>query len=151
DYETTPRTIIFVSYSVSVPPELEKLAVRFQLSLPDADAIKAIIKEEVLAWEKSHTGTAVQGEREAFDTLLRHLSGLCAEDVRRLVREAIADDGAITMADVDRLVSRKHDLIGRDSVLTFEIDTVRFADVAGLRTLKQWLQQRRDAFVGDAA
>jgi SpoVK/Ycf46/Vps4 family AAA+-type ATPase len=151
DYEKTPRTLIFVSYGVPVPPELEKLTVRFQLSLPDQDAIKVIVKEEVQAWQSTHVGAAVQGEREAFATLLRHLSGLCAEDVRRLVRQAIADDGALTMADVDRLVSRKHDLLGRDSVLSFEIDTVRFADVAGLRNLKQWLEQRRDAFVGNAA
>jgi SpoVK/Ycf46/Vps4 family AAA+-type ATPase len=151
DYEKTPRTLIFVSYSVPVPPELEKLTVRFQLSLPDEDAIKVIIKEEVQAWESAHAGAAVKGEREAFDTLLRHLSGLCAEDVQRLVRQAVADDGALTMADVDRLVSRKHELLGRDSVLSFEIDTVRFTDVAGLRNLKQWLDQRRDAFVGNAA
>jgi len=82
--------------------------------------------------------------------MLTHLAGLCAEDVRRLVRQAIADDGALTMADVDRLVSRKHDLLAQNSVLSFEIDTARFADVAGLRSLKHWLEQRRDAFVGDA-
>ena len=151
DYEKTPRTLIFVSYSVPVPPELEKLTARFQLSLPDQDAIKVIIKDEVHAWESAHPGTAVKGEREAFDVLLRHLSGLCAEDVRRLVRQALADDGALTMADVDRLVSRKHELLGQNSVLSFEIDTARFADVAGLRSLKRWLDQRRDAFLGDAA
>jgi SpoVK/Ycf46/Vps4 family AAA+-type ATPase len=150
EYDKTPRTVIFVSYQLPVPPELEKLTARFSLSLPDPDAIKAILKEEVLAWESAHSGTAVQGEREAFDTLLRHLSGLCGEDVRRLVRQAIADDGALTMADVDRLVSRKHELLGPDSVLSFEIDTTRFADVAGLRNLKRWLDQRRDAFLGDA-
>lgn len=151
DYEKTPRTLIFVSYSVPVPPELEKLTARFQLSLPDQDAIKVIIKDEVHAWESAHPGTAVKGEREAFDALLRHVAGLCAEDVRRLVRQAIADDGALTMADVDRLVSRKHELLGQNSVLSFEIDTARFADVAGLRSLKRWLEQRRDAFLGDAA
>ena len=151
DYDKTPRTLIFVSYSVPVPPELDKLTARFPLSLPDPAAITVIIKEEVHAWETAHPGTAVQGEREAFDTLLRQLSGLCAEDVRRLVRQAIADDGALTMADIDRLVSRKHELLGRDSVLSFEIDTARFADVAGLANLKRWLEQRRDAFLGDAA
>jgi SpoVK/Ycf46/Vps4 family AAA+-type ATPase len=36
-------------------------------------------------------------------------------------------------------------------VLSFEIDTARFADVAGLQSLKRWLEQRRDAFIGDAA
>ncbi|HSB49319.1 MAG TPA: hypothetical protein VLD15_07380, partial [Burkholderiales bacterium] len=38
-----------------------------------------------------------------------------------------------------------------DSVLTFEIDTARFSDVAGLANLKQWLDRRREAFLGDAA
>ncbi len=150
EYEANSRTVIFVSYSVPVPPELEKLTVRFQLSLPDQDVIKVIIKDEVHAWETAHAGAAVKGEREAFDAMLTHLAGLCAEDVRRLVRQAIADDGALTMADVDRLVSRKHDLLAQNSVLSFEIDTARFADVAGLRSLKHWLEQRRDAFVGDA-
>ena len=151
EYDRTQRTVIFVSHAVPVPPELDKLTARFSLSLPDSDAIKMILKEEVLAWESAHPGATVQGEREAFDTLLRHLSGLCAEDVRRLVRQAIVDDGALTMTDVDAMVSRKHELLGKDSVLSFEIDTMRFADVAGLRNLKRWLDQRRDAFLGDAA
>ena len=151
EYDANPRTVIFISYSVPVPPELQKLTVRFQLSLPDQEAIKVIIKDEVHAGELAHASTPVKGEREAFDALLTHLAGLCAEDVRRLVRQAIADDGALTMADVDRLVSRKHELLAQNSVLTFEIDTPRFADVAGLRNLKHWLEQRRDAFVGDAA
>ena len=151
DYELTARTLVLVSYSLPVPPELEKLTARFRLSLPDADAIKAILKEEVGAWESAHPGSTVQGEREAFDTLLRHLSGLCAEDVRRLVRTAIADTGAITMDQVGRIVSRKHELLAKESVLTFEIDTARFSDVAGLVSLKRWLDQRRAAFLGDAA
>jgi len=49
EYEANSRTVIFVSYSVPVPPELEKLTVRFQLSLPDQDVIKVIIKDEVHA------------------------------------------------------------------------------------------------------
>jgi SpoVK/Ycf46/Vps4 family AAA+-type ATPase len=151
DYEVTARTLVLVSYGLQVPPELEKLTARFQLSLPDAEAIKAILKEEVQAWESAHPGSTVQGEREAFDTLLRHLGGLCAEDVRRLARTAIAGEGAITMEQVGRIVSRKHELLAKESVLSFEIDTARFSDVAGLANLKRWLEQRKDAFLGDAA
>ena len=151
DYELMQRTLVLVSYSLAVPPELEKLTARFRLSLPDADAIKAVLKEEVAAWEKVNPGKTVQGEREAFDTLLRHLSGLCAEDVRRLARTAIAESGAITMDQVGGIVNRKHELLAKESVLTFEIDTARFSDVAGLVSLKRWLEQRKAAFLGDAA
>ena len=151
DYELTPRTLVFVSHHLKVPPELEKLMAHFRLSLPDTEAIKVIVKEEVAAWEAANPGSKVQGEREAFDTLLRHLGGLCAEDVRRLARSAIADKGELTMDQVGRIVSRKHEMLARDSVLSFELDTARFSDVAGLANLKKWLEQRKAAFLGDAA
>jgi SpoVK/Ycf46/Vps4 family AAA+-type ATPase len=113
--------------------------------------VKVILKEEVAAWEAAHPGQKVQGEREAFDTLLRHLGGLSGEDVRRLARSAIAESGAITMEQVGRIVSRKHEMLAKESVLSFELDTARFSDVAGLANLKKWLDQRRNAFLGDAA
>ena len=150
DYENAARTLVLVGHHVPVPPELEKLTARFELSLPDAEAIKILFKQEVAAWEAANPGKKVQGEREAFETLLRHLSGLCGEDVRRLVRQAIAEEGTLTMEHVARIVTRKHEMLGRDSVLSFEVDTARFSDVAGLANLKKWLDQRRQAFMGDA-
>jgi SpoVK/Ycf46/Vps4 family AAA+-type ATPase len=104
----------------------------------------------VKAWQKSRGGQEVKGERDAFDQLIRHLSGLTESDVRRLVRHAL-EDGLLDSADVDRLIAHKHELLGRDSVLTFEMDTARFYDVAGLGNLKRWLERRREAFLGDAA
>jgi len=151
DYELTPRTLILVSHGLKVPPELEKLTAHFRLSLPDAEGVKVILKEEVAAWEAANPGQKVQGEREAFDTLLRHLGGMSGEDVRRLARSAIAENGAITMEQVGRIVSRKHEMLAKDSVLSFELDTGRFSDVAGLANLKKWLEQRKAAFLGDAA
>jgi AAA+ superfamily predicted ATPase len=150
DHEKIARTLVLVGLEVKLPPDLDKLAVRFQLSLPGNDELKTIIRDEVQAWQKSRGGQEVKGERGAFDALLRHLSGLTESDVRRLVRHTL-DDGLLESSDVDRLVARKHEMLGRDSVLTFEIDTARFSDVAGLANLKQWLDRRREAFLGDAA
>lgn len=149
-YAKTPRTLVFVSYGLKTPPELQKMAASFQLSVPDRDAIKVILKEEVQDWEGRHPGKAVAGEREAFELLLQQLAGLCGEDVRRLLRQGIEDDGVLTVADVNRLASGKHALLGQDSVLSFEMDTARFVDVAGLENLKRWLERRRDSFLKDA-
>ena len=151
EYERVPRTLIMVGYQVTVPPECEKLSARFTLQLPDRDAIKAIVKEEVQTWQKRSADAEVRGEREIFDVLLRHLSGLCEADVRRLIRQAIDDDGVLNRDDIDRLVKCKHDLMGEQGVLSFEMDTARFSDVAGLANLKNWLDRRRDAFLGDPA
>jgi len=150
DYERVARTLVLIGFEVPLPADLDKLAVRFRLSLPDPAAIKSIIRDEVQAWQAARTGADVKGERPAFDTLVRHLSGLTESDVRRLVRHAL-EDGLLDAADVDRLISRKHEMLGKDSVLSFEIDTARFSEVAGLAALKRWLERRREAFLGDAA
>jgi AAA+ superfamily predicted ATPase len=150
DHEKIARTLVLVGLEVKLPPDLDKLAVRFRLSLPGADELKTIIREEVKAWQASRSGQEVKGERSAFDQLIRHLSGLTESDVRRLVRQAL-EDGLLDASDVERLIARKHEMLGRDSVLTFEMDTARFSEVAGLATLKHWLERRREAFLGDAA
>jgi SpoVK/Ycf46/Vps4 family AAA+-type ATPase len=150
DYEKIARTLVLVGLEVKLPPDLDKLAVRFRLSLPGPDDLKAIIRDEVKAWQKGRGGEEVKGERSAFDQLIRQLSGLTESDVRRLVRHAL-EDGLLDEADVGRVIARKHEMLGRDSVLTFEMDTARFYDVAGLGTLKRWLERRREAFLGDAA
>jgi SpoVK/Ycf46/Vps4 family AAA+-type ATPase len=148
---STLRHVVLVGYQVKVPPELDKLAARFALSLPDAEGIKQLVREEVLAWQAARgDGRTVQAERETFDLFLRHLQGLSDTDVRRLTRRALDAEGILGRDDVDRLVRAKHEALGSQSVLAFEMDSARFADVAGLATLKAWLERRREAFLGDA-
>ena len=91
----------------------------------------------------------MHGEHDAYTGLLRHLGGLTEPDVRRLIRQALEDGGLIDSTDVPRLIAQKQQLLNRDSTLSFELDTGRFADVAGLKTLKRWLERRRVPFLGD--
>lgn len=149
DYERVPRTQVLLGYQAQIPPEIEKLTARFALSLPDKDAVLAIVKAEVAAWQQRNAGVELKGEREVFDLMLRQLSGLSEVDVRRLVRHAFQDDGLLSRDDLPRLIQQKHTILARDSVLSFEIETAEFADVAGLQALKAWLARRRAAFLDE--
>lgn len=150
DYERVARTAVLLAHEVPIPGEIEKLTVRFALSLPDRDLIAGIVKSEVAEWQRRHNAE-LKGEREVFDLMLRHLSGLPEVDVRRLVRYTFSDDGIIDRDDLPRLIRQKHQILTRDSVLSFEIDTSTFADVAGLAALKAWLERRRGPFLSEAA
>jgi SpoVK/Ycf46/Vps4 family AAA+-type ATPase len=55
------------------------------------------------------------------------------------------------MEDLGGLLRAKHKLLGTEGVLSMELETARFSDVAGLAHLKRWLEQRKAAFLGDAA
>ncbi len=85
---------------------------------------------------------------QAFN-LARNLSGLPQQDVRRLARHAIADDGALSKSDLPEIMTAKYRLVSKDNGLSFEHDTAKFSDVAGMKKLKKWLQQRKDVFIAE--
>lgn len=150
DYDRVPRTLVLMSHRAEIPPELDKLAVRFSLSLPGESGIQRIFQEEVQAWQSRHAPKRLQGEQEALQMLLRLLRGLAEPDVRRLIRHAIEHDGVLDGNDLPRVVNQKHQILSRDSSLSFELDTAEFAEVAGLAALKHWLDRRRAPFLDDA-
>lgn len=143
------HTLVFVSHALELPAEIRAYAARFALSLPDPAAIEQIVREEARAWSARH-GRKVNADREALSLLVTNLTGLTADDVRRLARQAIWDDGAIDHSDLPTVMNAKHRLLDEGSAISFELDTARFEQVGGLAGLKQWLARRRDAFFGDA-
>lgn len=150
DYDRVPRTLVLMSHRAEIPPELDKLTVRFSLSLPNETGIQRIFQDEVQSWQTRHAPKRLQGEQEALQMLLRLLRGLAEPDVRRLIRHAIEHDGVLDGSDLPRLINQKHQILSRDSSLSFELDTAEFAEVAGLTTLKHWLDRRRTPFLDEA-
>jgi SpoVK/Ycf46/Vps4 family AAA+-type ATPase len=55
----------------------------------------------------------------------------------------------LTESDLDDLAKTKYRLLDNTGVLSLELDSAKFSQVAGLANLKRWLEQRRDIFVAD--
>lgn len=143
-----PHTLVFISHAFVIPPEIEWLAARFQLSVPTRKQLHDIVTAEARAWSKQNPGREVKTSQENLERLVDNLVGLPVTDARRLSRSAIEDDGAITETDLPEVMKTKFRLIGQDGVLAFEFDTARFADVGGLEQLKAWLAIRKQVFRG---
>jgi SpoVK/Ycf46/Vps4 family AAA+-type ATPase len=146
--EEKQQTLILLSYRLELAPELEHLSARYQLAPPDAERLKQIIREEISHWTREHRGEQPRVEKAVLPALLRNLTGLSISEARRLTRRALHDDGALTHGDLDVIIRKKVELLGRNGVLSLEPDTARFADVGGLANLKGWLKKRRSAFLG---
>jgi SpoVK/Ycf46/Vps4 family AAA+-type ATPase len=146
-YADLPRTLVLVSHALEVPPELHHLSVQFGLRLPDRQRIMSLIREEAKRWQDCANGRSFKTSRDAVDQLARNLLGVTESDARRLIRNAIRHDGAITREDVEAVKRAKYDLLGPEGAISFEYDTRSFAEVAGLGNLKAWIDRRRDAFL----
>ncbi len=145
------QTLVLISHRLSIPAELRPFAVEFELSLPNDQGLADIVRDEASAWASENPGRRVRTNPEIFRELVRNLRGLSVAESRRLARRVIFDDGAITESDLPEVMRTKYELLNRQGVLAFEYDTADFGDVAGLRHMKRWLEQRRGAFVGTGA
>ncbi len=150
-FHDVPRRLVLVSHAIDSPPELRHLSARFCLRLPDRSRLLALIREEAQRWQHAQPNRSFRANREAVDQLSRTLLGVTESDARRLIRNAIRRDGAITESDVSEVIRAKYELLSPQGLIAFEYDTASFADIAGLENLKTWLDIRRAPFLDDSA
>ncbi|WP_269792586.1 AAA family ATPase [Stenotrophomonas sp. Iso1] len=146
-----PHVLVLVGAKVELPPELEALATRFNPRLPDANALLKMLREEAAGYAREHGGRRVEADQDAVQQILRNLSGLSMTDARRIARQLIYGDGALRADDLPQLAKLKFELLNRSGHLHYEYDSARFAEVAGARRLKRWIEQRRAVFVSGNA
>ncbi|WP_295879422.1 AAA family ATPase [uncultured Thiohalocapsa sp.] len=146
-FQTAARRLVLVSHALTTPAELKHLAARVELSLPDRNRLLALIREEAQAWQHAAPNRSFRANRSAVEQLARNLLGVTESDARRLIRNAIRKDGAITESDVSEVTRAKYELLSPDGVVAFEYETAGFGDVAGLDNLKRFLDRRREVFL----
>jgi SpoVK/Ycf46/Vps4 family AAA+-type ATPase len=79
--------------------------------------------------------------------LLSHLRGLTFFEVKKIVTQAVIEDGRLDRADLATVLDAKKRAIQRSGVLDYYPADESLADVAGLTNLKGWLRKRKNAFV----
>ena len=146
-FEGTRNKLVFISHKIDLPLGLSRRVVRFELRLPDEKAMEQLIRDEAGKWQ-IESGSQVATDTRTLRRLMANLRGLTFNDARRLIRNVIVDDGAITDDDLPEVMQAKYALLNRDDVLSYEFETARFSEVGGMRNLKRWLQQREKIFHG---
>ena len=147
DHPELGHTLVFVSHELELPAELSTYSARFELSLPGAEQIDTLIREEAGHWSRARKGQQVRTDRRTLDLVSSQLRGLTTTDARRIIRTIIHDDGAINDADLERVTRARYRLLEHNGALSCEFDTDDFAAVGGLQHLKRWVERRRDAFL----
>lgn len=140
-------TLVLVSHACRLPPEVQRHAARFRLSLPGEEELLAIVREEAARWSERNGNLKVRTDNRTLQQVVKNLRGMSHAESRVLARHLICDDGAITQEDLPALNKAKFQLLDMEAVLSFEQDCARFSEVGGLDLLKRWLADRRSAFL----
>jgi SpoVK/Ycf46/Vps4 family AAA+-type ATPase len=149
NYSKHYSTVVLVGTTLQVPEEIRQFTAFFRLPLPTADELRRIVYDVAGAWGSEHGRREVQTTNKALDLRVRNLAGLTATDARRLTLKAINDNGVISESELPEVMRAKYELLARDSPLSFEYETAQFAEIGGMRRLREWLEVRRSFFRED--
>jgi len=138
------RSILITSAALQLPPDLRGDSVPFQLGLPTADDLLPGVKA-VLAEMNRTQQIPIALDVTAITQLAQNLVGLPQEEAMRALRMCILARRRMDAGLLDAALDAKHDALRSEGLLETVRRDASFADVAGLRRLRDWVAKRKSA------
>lgn len=145
----TSSAIVLTGDPIELPRDIDALAVRFDLELPDEVERRGTVRSVVDAM-KARQPVLVDLQREDVHRLVQALAGLTLNQTRRVIAQAILADGRLSKDDIDRVIRWKGEIIERGGVLEFYPAEDHHYELGGFARLKQWLEHARIGFTAEA-
>jgi len=148
-FQATQSTFVLTGDPVELPKELEELAIRFSLELPDDEELRRVVRT-ALDMMGRRKQVRVDLSRDEAQRLVHALSGLTINQARQVVCHAIADDDALTADDIQRVIRSKGEIVQRGGILEFYPADENKFEIGGFTRLKAWLDSARLGFSREA-
>jgi AAA+ superfamily predicted ATPase len=145
----TRSAIIVTGEPLELPRDVDSLAVRFDIQLPDEAERRLAIRHVVDAM-KARQPVQVDLSRDDVHRLVQALAGLTLNQTRRVIAQAILADGKLSPDDVERVVKLKGEIIERGGILEFFAAEENRYELGGFTRLKEWLADARIGFTAEA-
>lgn len=137
--------VVVSGQGMDVPPELEQLFTPMNLRAPSPEAYHAFV-QAVLRDLAKRMNVRVELSSVDVSNMLAALHGLTFFEVRKIITQAVVEDGVLGREDIVRVLQAKRQIIERSGVLEYFPHEQAMEDVAGLDELKAWLRKRQSAF-----
>ncbi|MEC4889079.1 MAG: AAA family ATPase [Nitrospira sp.] len=170
-YSRSRATCVITGEPIALPPDLERLAVRYRLSLPDQDELDAMLGHVLQSLDRhrlqgrprsttlAHSmASALTGARDMPPPLppqeraaiLRALKGMTLHQARQVITQCVVDDGALTADDVQKILDRKVQAVKDGGLLEYyPLEDNRF-ELGGFGNLQRWLDRAKMGFTPEA-
>jgi ATPase family associated with various cellular activities (AAA) len=145
----TRSAMVLTGEPLELPRDIEGIAVRFDLQLPDEEERRAAVRRVVEAM-KARQPVQVELSRDDVHRLVQALAGLTLHQTRRVIAQAILADGKLAADDIERVVRLKGEIIERGGVLEFFPAAENQFELGGFTRLKEWLAHARIGFTPEA-
>jgi len=142
-------TIVLAGDPSRLPTAIAGLFTVLHPRTPTREAYHGYVGE-VLAEVKKRMSVTVELTPRDVSELIEHLYGLPLHEVRKIITQAVVQDGRLDQSDLSAVLDAKRRIIERLGTLEFIPVTAGSSQLAGLSKLKAWLEKRRLAFAEPA-
>ena len=169
-YSRSRATCVLTGQPITLPLDLDKMAVRLDLKLPDRDELRSMLRGLLQslgprATSRPRSTTLVQSiltsisdakaaghspTTQESDAILRALQGLTLHQARQVIAQCIVERGTLSAGDVQTILQRKVQAIKDGGLLEYyPLEDNRF-ELGGFTNLKSWLDRAQVGFTAEA-
>ena len=142
-------TLLMIDHS-EPPPLVRALASHHELSYPDEDELKRIVKETATEHHRTRKPLRISLDERELKSLVTNLRGLTRRQARQAVLDAVALDQRLDATDVHAILSHKKRTLAAGGLLEYVEAPTSMDEMGGLSRLKGWLAMRENALSDQA-
>ncbi len=135
------KTIVLVSPIMKIPLELSKDVAVIEYGTPGVSDFNALL-DRIIEDVKDKPQISITLDAEGRERLIHAARGLTLKEAENVFAKTLVIDGKLDAEDIGVVFSEKQQIIRKSGTLEYYESHDRFADVAGLDNLKEWLRKR---------
>lgn len=142
-------TVVITGSPIALPPDLESLALRFEISLPDEEELGRMV-DVLLTVPGPISRLLIDIHPKDKIEIVRLLRGMTLNQARQAVAQILIEDGKFSAADLETLMKKKATLLREGGLLEFFPPSDNKAQLGGFGRLKEWLARAQVGFSQEA-
>jgi AAA+ superfamily predicted ATPase len=144
-FEKNGNTLVMIDSNDKLPEVIKTYAKPFEISLPNSKELKDIVRRTL---QRIHRKKPIEIgiSQKGLEAIVRNLRGLTRRQAERIIIDTVAEDRRFDDNDINRVFASKRQMIQRGGLLEYIQTPLDLSEIGGMRNLKKWLNQRKDAF-----
>lgn len=148
-FEKQGNTLVMIDSSDKLPDVIKSYARPFEISFPDEKELKEIVQKTLRRYH-SKKPIEIGITSDGLETLVRNLRGLTRRQARRIIIDTVVEDQRFDDNDINVVIASKRRMIQRGGLLEYVRAPLNLSEIGGMKNLKRWLKNRKNAFSSDA-
>ena len=148
-FEENGSTLVMIDSEDKLPQVVKSHARPFEISFPDQEELKDIVRKTLRRFHRKKP-IEVGITQKGLVAIVRNLRGLTRRQAERIIIDTVADDRRFDDNDINVVISSKRRTIQQGGLLEYIQTPLDLSEIGGMRRLKKWLSQRKDAFSSKA-